>query len=238
MADKGDVKAQGNDSAPRLKMPAIIAGMAALALIIALAVKFGPALWGFFVNENGLRRWVEQQGEMAPAAMTLLVVAQIVVAVLPGEPVELASGFLFGFWPGTAICTVGGALGTLLVLGLVRLLGMRVVRLFFSEDALAKVSWLQDSRRLELMMFVVFLIPGTPKDVLTYVAGLTGLPLWRILLITTVGRIPSIVTSTFAAGLASEGKWTASLVALGVAAVLALLGGAVFAWLQRRGEAS
>ena len=69
------------------------------------------------------------------------------------------------------------------------------------------MKWLQDSARFELLMFLCFLIPGSPKDVMTYVAGLTTCPAWRIAAIATVGRIPSVVSSTMAAGLAASGSW-------------------------------
>ena len=76
-------------------------------------VVWGPDLWAFFTDGDAVRAWVDAQGPLAPVAMGALVVAQIVVAVLPGEPVELAAGYLFGFWEGTAVCLAGGLVGTL-----------------------------------------------------------------------------------------------------------------------------
>lgn len=83
-------------------------------------------------------------------------------------------------------------------------------------------------------MLVVFLIPGTPKDVLTYVAGLTTCPWWRIAAITTVGRVPSIVTSTLAAGFASSGNWVAAGVTLVATVALAGAGAAAYGLVRRR----
>ena len=126
--------------------------------------------------------------------------------VLPGEPLELGAGYIFGFWEGTALCMAAGLVGTFIVVTLVRTLGMKAVELFFSREKIESMKWLQDSARFELLVFVCFLIPGTPKDVMTYVAGLTRCPVWRIALITTVGRIPSIVSSTMAGGLCGIGR--------------------------------
>lgn len=212
-------------SAATGKMPMVAITLAVIAAIAA-TIALGPALWSFFSDGASLRTWVDAQGPLAPAAMAALVVAQIVIAVLPGEPVELAAGYLFGFIEGTAICLVGGLIGTLAVTALVRTFGMRVVRTFFSEEKLASISWLRDSKRFELIMFIVFLIPGTPKDMLTYATGLSTCPWWRIAAITTVGRIPSIATSTLAAGFASEGSWVAAGVTLIVTGVI-VAGGAV-----------
>ena len=96
------------------------------------------------------------------------------------------------------------------------------------------MKWLQDSARFELLVFVCFLIPGTPKDVMTYVAGLTRCPVWRIALITTVGRIPSIVSSTMAAGFAASGDWVASAVVVALTAAFAAAGVGLYAAIARR----
>lgn len=222
---------------PRRTMPRWTAAVAAVAVALALlaaAVAFGPQLWAFFSDGKAVQTWVDAQGPLAPVAMAGLVVAQIAVAVLPGEPVELAAGYLFGFWEGTVVCLAGSLVGTVAVTALVRLLGMRIVRAFFSAEQLDGVAWLHDSRRFELVMLIVFLIPGTPKDVLTYAAGLTTCPWWRIAAIATVGRIPSIITSTLAAGFASSGNWAAAGVTLVATVALAGAGAAAYGVVRRR----
>ncbi len=237
MTPSGTSQANAQEEGARheLSRAARIGGIALVVLLILAALAtWGPSLWRFFSNGEAVKAWVDAQGHWAPLAMAALVVAQIVIAVLPGEPVELTAGYLFGFWEGTAICLVGGLVGTLVVTMLVRLLGMRIVRRFFSAEQLEGVSWLHDSRRFELLMFIVFLIPGTPKDVLTYAAGLTTCPWWRIAAITTVGRIPSIITSTLAAGFASSGNWTAAIVTVAVTLMLVAMGSSAYALLRRR----
>lgn len=206
---------------------------AALAVVAALVV-FGPEAFAFFADGARLQAWIDAQGPFAPLAMTVLIVAQIVVAVLPGEPLELGAGYAFGFWEGTVLCMAAGLVGTFVVVGLVRTLGMRIVELLFSREKIDSLKWLQDSARFELLMFVCFLIPGTPKDVMTYIAGLTKCPVWRIALITTVGRIPSIVSSTMAAGFAASGDWAATAVVVVLTAAFAAAGVGAYAVIARR----
>ena len=207
--------------------PARVLAIAAAALgAVALLTAFGPALWDFFSNGEALQQWIREQGPLAPVAMAALVGAQVVVAVLPGEPLELAAGYLFGF--------IGELAGTIAVTLLAKRFGYRVALVFFSREKLESVAWLRDSKRLEAIMFVVFLIPGTPKDVLTYVAGLTDCPVGRIALITTVGRIPSVATSTLAAGFAAQGEWLLAAAAMGVALALVAVGAGAYALVRRR----
>lgn len=188
-----------------------VAGVVIIATIVVATVAFfltaGKDLLAFFTDGDQLQAWVASKGLFAPLAMILLVAAQVTIAFLPGEPVELGAGYAFGFWQGTLLCLIGGLVGTIVIIALVRTLGMRIVYLFFSPEKVASMKWLQDSARFEVLMFTCFLIPASPKDIMTYLAGLTRCPAWRICLIATVGRIPSIVSSTLAAGFAASGMW-------------------------------
>ena len=211
------------------KRAMVIAGLAALtAGLIALCVLYGPQLLAFVSDAPRFRAWVDEAGAASRIAFVAMNAAQVLFAFLPGEPLELAAGYAFGFWEGTLWCLVASAFGTAAVMLLVRCFGTRIVGLFFPPEKIASVRWLRDARRFELVLFLVFLIPGTPKDLLTYVAGLGTSPIWRIVALTTVGRIPSIISSTLAAGAFGDGNYVGAAV---VAAVtLALVGAGVLAY--------
>ena len=230
---KGASSMKTNETRMRRAIACCAAATIAIALIVA-CVAYGPELFAFFADGSRLQAWVDDRGIFAPLAMAALIVFQIVVAVLPGEPLELGAGYAFGFWEGTVLCLAAGLVGTLIVVALVRTLGMKAVELFFSREKIASMKWLQDSARFELLMFVCFLIPGTPKDIMTYIAGLTNCPAWRIALITTVGRIPAIVSSTAMAGFAAAGDWTATAAVVALTAAFAVAGLAVYAMVVRR----
>ena len=72
-------------------------------------------------------------------------------------------------------------------------------------------------------MFILFLIPGTPKDLLTYVVGLTPMRLTTFLLLTTLARIPSVVSSAVTGSLAQKGSYTAAIVTYGVTLVITVI---------------
>lgn len=194
-------------------MSALLALTAGLA---AFCILYGPELLAFVADAPRFRAWVDETGPLSRVVFVLANMAQIVFAFLPGEPLELGAGYAFGFWEGTLWCLVASALGTAAVMLLVRTFGMRIVGLFFSPEKIMSMKWLQDSRRFELLLFLCFLIPGTPKDLLTYVAGLGTSSVGRIVALTTVGRIPSVITSTLAAGAFGDGNY------LGAAAIAVL----------------
>lgn len=156
--------------------------------------------------------------------MVILIAAQIFLAFLPGEPLELAAGFLFGSLGGTLVCLVGSLLGTALVYLLVQRYGKRLTAVFFKQEQLNEFSGVLKKRNSMKWIFLLFLIPGTPKDIMTYAVSLSNIALGKWLLLTTVGRIPSIVTSTFLSGSLKEGNLTLAA-AVAVITVLAVIAG-------------
>lgn len=160
--------------------------------------------------------------------MVVLVAAQIFIAFLPGEPLELAAGFMFGSIGGTLLCLLGSFLGTALVYLLVQRYGRRLVSVFFKQDQLEEFDGVMKKKNSMLWIFLLFLIPGTPKDIMTYVVSLTDIALGKWLLFTTVGRIPSIVTSTFLSGSLKEGNIMMAVTIAIITVLLVVAGGITY----------
>lgn len=156
----------------------------------------GKPLIQFVQEPERFRAWVDEQGVMAPVAFLGMLILQIVVAVIPGEPLEIAAGYAFGALEGTLLCLIGSFLGRTAVFLLVRRFGTRAVEVFFPLDKLRELSFLKNTKRLARWVFFLFFLPGTPKDLLTYFVGLTDLPLKYWLVVSAVAPLPSIVTST------------------------------------------
>lgn len=230
-----------------MEKPGIVAmkrvlAVAAVVLMIALPLAYmgteqAQEVLAYFADSAQVRSWVDDGGALVRLAFVAAVMAQIVIAVLPGGPLEVAGGYAFGTAEATALCLLGAALGTLAVVTLVRTLGMRVVTLFVSPEKLASLRWLHDTRRLELAMLLLFLIPGAPKDILTYVVALTDCPARRIVAITTLGRTPAVIVSALGADFAAQGDWAAGAVVAVAALVLIVIGASAYARIQRRASA-
>ncbi len=204
-------------------------GIALFLLLSALVCWFaGRPLIRFAREPELFRLWVDQQGVWAPALFVGMVILQIIVAVIPGEPLEIAAGYAFGAWEGTLLCMLGAFLGSVLVFLLVRRFGARAVEVFFPLEKLQSLRFLQNERRLTIWVFFIFLLPGTPKDVLCYFVGLTRLPLRSWLVISAVARIPSIVTSTIGGNALGMGDY--AFAALVFAATLAVSGAGLLAY--------
>lgn len=149
---------------------------------------------------------------------------QIVVAFIPGGPIQIVAGALFGPVGGLATCLLGILLATATVFSLVSQYGHRVIALFVQEKELRAYKFLQDGKRLELLVLLLFFIPGTPKDALTYLFALTPIKMSRFLLLSTAARIPAALTSTLAGDSIMNGEWLRALVCFSLITVISFGG--------------
>lgn len=213
----------------------VLIGLVAAASIIALLCwEYLPGLLTWLADARAVRAFVSDHAFVSRLAMLGINIVQVLLAFLPGEPVELASGYAFGFWEGTALCLVASGLATSAIYWATRRWGWKLVGLFFDRSLFDRFSWLKSAKRLELIMLIVFLIPGTPKDFLTYFAGLTNMRFLPVVLIATFGRIPSIVTSTIAASAVGSGNWPLVACTLVASAFLLAVGGLMYRRLRSR----
>ena len=168
---------------------------------------------------EAFRLWVAGFGVWGRLLYVAAVTAQVILAVIPGEPLELAGGYAFGALEGPVLALMGIVLGSAAVYGLVRRFGRRIIGVFFSEEQMASLSFLLESRRSRALAFLLMTIPGTPKDLLSYFAGLTGLRLGEWLAIVAVARIPSVIGSTCSGGAAGSGEYGLAALVMGLTAV-------------------
>ena len=217
------------------KRAAVIVGLLALTAGLAgFCVLYGPELLAFVADAPRFRAWVDSSGLWGRVAFVGMVVFQLIIAIIPGEPLEMGAGYAFGAVEGTLLCILGCVIGSALVFLFVRRFGVKLVEVFFSREKIRSLRFLQDSRRLNLLTFIVFFIPGTPKDLLSYFIGLTDMKLGTWLLITGVARIPSIVTSTVTGDALGLQNYQFALIAFGATLLLSLGGILVYRRLSAR----
>lgn len=181
-------------------------------------------------DPEAFRAWVDASGLWGRLLFVGMVVLQVVIAFIPGEPIELAAGYAFGFWEGSLLTLAGFLIGSWIVFALVRRFGVKLVEVFFSKNKLDEIKFLQNPKKTKVISFLLMLIPGTPKDMLSYFAGLTKLTTKEWLLIVAVGRIPSLVTSTITGAAAGEKNYLLSAISLSATVLITLAG----IWYYRR----
>lgn len=173
-----------------------------------------------------LSLWVEGAGLWGVAVLLLIQIAQVVVAVVPGEPVELVAGLMYGTLGGLFICMVGLLAGSAGIFWTVRRLGRERLAKTKIYPKLMAYDFLTNEDKLMAMVFLLYLIPGTPKDILVYVCALTTLSMRQFLVVSTLARIPSVITSTMAGASFASGNLlltVAIFLFTGIAGILGIL---------------
>ena len=152
-------------------------------------------------------------------------VLQVVIAFIPGEPIELIAGALYGTWGGLALCLCGTMLASAVIFLVSKKLGKSILDTLFGAEKVKDWKWLYDSQRMELVTFLLFLIPGTPKDMLAYVVGRDRYDCGKVcLLLSSFARIPSVITSTMMGDSLRDGNWQTTIVVFLVTALLGVVG--------------
>ena len=205
---------------------ALLPTISLIVIIGALSVIFFPHI-AALATEEGRRRliaFIEEIGFGGWLVTLGIQIFQIIIAFLPGEPVELMLGAIWGPWLGTLTCLIGVFIGTLLIFLLSRRLGIGFVKRAAGEKNIGKYKFLGSEKGLEITVFLLFFIPGTPKDVLTYIVPLTPIRPVRYLVISTLARIPSILTSTVLADSILNGRYAMSIAVFAITAVISIAG--------------
>lgn len=171
-----------------------------------------------------LQRQLESLGIGGWVAFLGIQVIQVVVAMIPGEPIEILAGILYGPLWGTLTCMLGIFIGSIIVYLLVRKLGMPIVSIFIDPEKFLNLRILQDERRFERIAFLLFFIPGTPKDLLTWAAGLIHIRPLRFFILSTIARLPSILTSTLAGTTLLSGDFSTTVLIFVVTGCISMVG--------------
>lgn len=201
--------------------------LALAALLVAGALLYlfiGRPLVALAGDAAKFRAFVAGRGVVGRLAFLGMMILQVVVAVIPGEPFEIAAGYAFGALEGTGLCMLGTLIGGTAVFLAVRKAGPPLVAALFPAGRIARSPLLSNPERLKMLAFLLFFLPGTPKDLLTYCAGLTKINLRFWLLLTTLARFPSIVTSTIGGDALGLGDYGFAALAFGVTLLISLAG--------------
>lgn len=191
----------------------------AVVIVLSITIVFCVPFIKFINNPDKLRVFIESFGIMAPLAYILLTFIQILVPIIPGEPFELLAGYVFGLVKGTLLCLFAESISSIIIILMVRRYGDKIVKLFFSEDTLKKLEKYKNEKNFYIFI-LLFVLPGTPKDLICYFAGLTKFKLFPLLLASTLGRFPSIITSTLPGSLSGEKNY---ILALGIYLVVGII---------------
>ena len=214
---------------PSLQQVIVISGMLLFVAVCVLSyIFFGSKLQTIAEDPELFREWLDRFGPFDEVVFILIRAAQTVVKFIPAEPLEIASGYAWGIIPGALYCLIGNMIGTVIIFMLTKRYGRKVLEMLMPVKNRRILNAFKENDNLYAVLFFLYLIPGSPKDGFTYFAGLLPVRLAPFMVVTSIARIPSILTSTVCGALLAEKQyWVALGVFLGTA-VLAVLGGIAY----------
>ena len=221
------VKSQTDPALRRRRVVSILSILLFIGVFVFLFFAVGRPLCRFAEEPEKFRAWLDSYGPWGRLIFLGLTLLQILIGIIPGEPLEIGAGYAFGVWEGFLLCELGILIGSALIWCFSRYLGLRAVEAFYPREKLHELTLLKEAPRLNVTAFILFFIPGTPKDMLTYVLGLTPMKLSTCLFITVVARIPSVITSVIGGSALGEQNYPLAILVFAVTGLISL-GGILF----------
>ena len=212
----------------KVKIFKIILMILVVIIFIGVIIYLFPVMKDLSTKEGQIafRDKVESSGFWGMLSLFGLQVANIFLIVVPGEPIEIIAGMCYGAFWGTIFVMASACIITIGIFFLVRKLGRKFVYDFCSKERIEKIENIKlfkNPKKIEMIMLILFLIPGTPKDLLVYLGGLLPIKASRFILISTLARIPSIISSTIAGDQLAVGQWQLGLILYAAIIVLVLI---------------
>lgn len=215
----------------KVKIFKIFLTIIVLSLFLGIIIYLFPIMRDLSTLEGQIafKEKVENSGVLGMLSLFGLQVAQIFLIIVHGEPIEILAGMCYGSLWGTVFIMVSACIISTSIFLLVRKFGRKFVYDFCDKKKVEKIEnskVFQNPKKIEFIMLILFLIPGTPKDLLVYVAGLLPIKPLKFIIISTFARFPSVITSTLAGEQLAIGDWKMSIILY--VAILILVALAVF----------
>lgn len=193
-----NIKTNTADLTRKEKFIIIAKLMAFLFIIIGLPLIIIIFYRDIFFNTKSLRHLLTSFSNNKFEAFIVLIltqITQIIISIIPGQPIQIAASYTFGFWGGLLITLTGAILGTIVTYMLASFLGRSAMRIIFGKDKINEYSKKLNNRKSYLIIFILYLIPGIPKDSVSYIAGISEIKLRPFIYLSTLGRIPGVAGS-------------------------------------------
>ena len=180
----------------KIKAAIVIGVVVLLFLYVIFDIIFKGPITSFLSNREEIIEAVQSLGVFGPIVFILIQTLQTVFAPIPGQVTGAVGGYLFGWW-GILWTLTGSVIGYFIVFLLSRHFGRPLLEKFFKKEALEKFDFVTTDKHAAFALFLIFLLPGLPDDMVCYLAGLTTIPIKNLMVLITVGRLPSIVATNY-----------------------------------------
>lgn len=193
-------------------------------LLVILLIKYMPKLLLITVSLEEFKKYILSMGHFGVLMIILFQGLQTIIAPIPGEVIQIAGGYLYGIPLGTIYNLIGLIIGSGMAFYFARLIGRDFVENLIKKKNLKWINNIMESKKFEIILFIIFIVPGLPKDFMIYVAGLTNLKPIKFFVISVISRLPWIMISASVGANINAGNYGMTIVILVIAIIGFLLG--------------
>ena len=176
------------------------------------------------MNVDSLTWYFNNYPIIFTAIIIICIILQVIIAVIPAGPFQFIAGIIYGPFVGSIICLMAFIIGSVLVYCLTKKYGYKIINKFVKTSDIEKFRSIINKKESKLIFILLFIIPGSPKDILSYIAGLTDISLWQFVLINVLGRIPSTFLTAYSGDLFDNKKLTSSMFVLVILLIISFIG--------------
>ena len=224
-------KAEEKLTLKRKRIIAVISFIIAAALFIWFGILLGKILnsdGGIRAAAENFKNLINSYGEAGILVALAIQILQVIVSPIPGQVVEVGMGICYGSVGGALLCLLGSAIGAALIMAFVKKFGIKAVELFVSTDKINEMRFINNEKKLERTVFILYVIPGTPKDPLIFFFGLTKIKTSTFVVLQTLARAPAMFCTTMGGKFLAEQNYLGAILIFAITGILAL--GGVFGY--------
>lgn len=193
-----------------------------LIFIIYVGYEYYDKYFYIFKDPVKIKNIIMSYGDYSIFAFVILQIIQVVAFFIPGEIVQIAGGYIYGAFLGTVISFIGITIGSIVVYGISYIFGKPLVKKIVSKKDFKYFDKILNLGDINLIVFLLYLIPGIPKDILGYICGISRISAKNFIVYSSLGRIPGIIVSAYF-GAKISSKNYALLISIAVIMILVFI---------------
>ncbi len=204
----------------RIALLELVILVSLMLLLGGIVYLLSPGFYDNFESVESFQAMLERHSDTSGLIYIGVQAVQVMVSVIPGQIVQITGGYLYGFWAASLLSVLGVAAGSTGAFLLARLLGHRPIEKIFGESAVNEYTGMLNSNAAYRGIALLYLIPGFPKDILAYVAGLSRMKFRSFLPIATLVRYPSMALSMLIGAFLQQNRLRAAMVLVTLSIVM------------------
>jgi uncharacterized membrane protein YdjX (TVP38/TMEM64 family) len=183
-----------------------------------------PEVIAYFKSLESINELLNERKDMLLPLFFVLQIFQVVVSVIPAQAVQIAAGYAYNFWIAYIVSITGLLAGSVITYFIAKLLGRDALRLIFGEERIGKFVDRLNSKKAYIALFIIFLIPGLPKDLFAYAAGISQMNALAFFAISAIARTPALMASNMFGGMLRSHSYVGMIILGAIIAVIFILG--------------